>query len=105
MGLLSRFQKFMGGYPGGWQASHEGARAAGGRPGRSKNLGGGSPGGWRPPQGGPPGPPPPPWAKPAARDARRSLIPPLGLREYWYPALPAKGVGWKKPVGLRMLGT
>jgi phenylpropionate dioxygenase-like ring-hydroxylating dioxygenase large terminal subunit len=33
------------------------------------------------------------------------LIPPLGLREYWYPALPAKAVGWKKPVGLRLLGT
>ena len=77
MGLLSRFQKFMGGYPGGWQASHQGA----------------------------PGPAPHPWIQPTDPDDRRSLIPPLGLREYWYPALPAKGVGWKKPVGLRMLGT
>jgi len=33
----------------------------------------------------------------------RSRIPPLGLREYWYPALPAKKVG-KKPLYWNMLG-
>lgn len=37
----------------------------------------------------------------AAND-RRSLIPPLGLREYWYPALPAHRVG-KKPLFWTML--
>ncbi len=36
---------------------------------------------------------------------RRSRIPPLGLREYWYPALPAKDVNKNKPEMLRMLGT
>src|SRR5436309_2803888 len=34
---------------------------------------------------------------------RRALIPPLGLREYWYPALPANKVG-KKPIYWVMLG-
>src|SRR5216684_578437 len=33
----------------------------------------------------------------------RALIPPLGLREYWYPALPAKKVG-RKPLFWTMLG-
>ena len=33
----------------------------------------------------------------------RSLIPPLGLKEYWYPALEAKKIR-RKPVGLKMLG-
>src|SRR5579859_4197107 len=33
----------------------------------------------------------------------RALIPPLGLREYWYPALPAKKVG-RKPLYWVMLG-
>ncbi|MDA1215977.1 MAG: aromatic ring-hydroxylating dioxygenase subunit alpha [Chloroflexi bacterium] len=33
----------------------------------------------------------------------RSLIPPLGLREYWYPAVEAKKVK-NKPVGLKLLG-
>lgn len=37
-----------------------------------------------------------------ARD-RRALIPPLGLREYWYPALPARTVG-RKPLFWVMLG-
>lgn len=37
-----------------------------------------------------------------ARD-RRALVPRLGLREYWYPALPAKKVG-RKPVYWLMLG-
>ncbi len=42
-------------------------------------------------------------AAPAAVDLRR-LIPELGLREYWYPAIEDKRVGWKKPVMLKMLG-
>ena len=33
----------------------------------------------------------------------RQLIPPLGLTEYWYPALQDRKVG-KKPVGLKLLG-
>jgi len=35
---------------------------------------------------------------------RRQLIPPLGLREYWYPALPARRVPKKRPIYWRMLG-
>jgi phenylpropionate dioxygenase-like ring-hydroxylating dioxygenase large terminal subunit len=35
---------------------------------------------------------------------RRELIPPLGLREYWYPALPARRVPKKKPLFWQMLG-
>jgi phenylpropionate dioxygenase-like ring-hydroxylating dioxygenase large terminal subunit len=76
MGLLTKLRKFNGGYPGGWQPTAPGA----------------------------PGPEPRPFVQPTDRDDRRSLIPPLGLREYWYPALPARAVGWTKPVGLRMLG-
>jgi phenylpropionate dioxygenase-like ring-hydroxylating dioxygenase large terminal subunit len=34
----------------------------------------------------------------------RSLIPPLGLRNYWYPAVAAHGVGRRKPVRVSMLG-
>jgi hypothetical protein len=41
----------------------------------------------------------PSFTPPTDPDDRRSLIPALGLREYWYPALPAGGVGWKKPAG------
>jgi phenylpropionate dioxygenase-like ring-hydroxylating dioxygenase large terminal subunit len=33
----------------------------------------------------------------------RAMVPPLGLQEYWYPALPAKKVG-KKPLFWNMLG-
>ncbi|HVB80769.1 MAG TPA: Rieske 2Fe-2S domain-containing protein [Candidatus Binataceae bacterium] len=35
---------------------------------------------------------------------RRKLVPPLGLREYWYPALPARRVPRRKPLYWRMLG-
>jgi phenylpropionate dioxygenase-like ring-hydroxylating dioxygenase large terminal subunit len=35
---------------------------------------------------------------------RRQLIPPLGLREYWYPALAASKVPTKRPLYWRMLG-
>lgn len=34
----------------------------------------------------------------------RPYIPKLGLREYWYPALPAARVGKRRPVQVRMLG-
>lgn len=35
---------------------------------------------------------------------RRQLVPPLGLREYWYPALAEKSVPRNKPIYWRMLG-
>ena len=35
---------------------------------------------------------------------RRRLIPPLGLKEYWYPAIQARRVGKRKPVRLKMQG-
>jgi phenylpropionate dioxygenase-like ring-hydroxylating dioxygenase large terminal subunit len=35
---------------------------------------------------------------------RRQLVPPFGLREYWYPALPAWRVSKKRPLYWRMLG-
>ena len=76
MGLLRTLNKIRGGWPGGWKAHARGS--AGDRP--------------------------PPFVQPTDPDDRRSLIPPLGLTEYWYPALPSKDVGRKKPVGLRMLG-
>ncbi len=34
----------------------------------------------------------------------RPLIPKLGLRNYWYPAIPAAKVGAKRPVQVQMLG-
>jgi phenylpropionate dioxygenase-like ring-hydroxylating dioxygenase large terminal subunit len=34
----------------------------------------------------------------------RPLIPPLGLRNYWYPAIPAARVGAKHPVQVKLLG-
>src|SRR5690349_18948350 len=34
----------------------------------------------------------------------RHLVPKLGLREYWYPALPASRVGKRRPVQVKMLG-
>ena len=72
--------KIRAGYPGGWKTYARGMDGT--RWGRT-----------------------PPFVQPTSRDDVRSLIPPLGLREYWYPALPAKGVGSKIPVGLRLLGT
>ncbi len=50
-------------------------------------------------------PPAPAGAGDAAPVAdRRQLIPKLGLREYWYPALPAAQVPREKPLYWRMLG-
>src|SRR5262245_3504880 len=34
----------------------------------------------------------------------RPLIPKLGLRQYWYPAVAARKVGSRKPVKVSMLG-
>jgi phenylpropionate dioxygenase-like ring-hydroxylating dioxygenase large terminal subunit len=34
----------------------------------------------------------------------RDRVPALGLREYWYPALKAQGVGRRKPVGVKIMG-
>lgn len=34
----------------------------------------------------------------------RAKIPPLGLREYWYPALPVKRIRGRRPLYWRMLG-
>jgi len=35
---------------------------------------------------------------------RRQMVPPLGLKEYWYPALPARRVKSRKPLYWQMLG-
>jgi len=77
MGLLSGLKKVSGGYPGGWRKWATGKEGAG----RAE-----------------------PFVQPTNPDDRRSQVPPLGLREYWYPAIPAKDVGTKKPVALKMLG-
>lgn len=45
-----------------------------------------------------------PFRQPTDPNDLRSKIPPLGHREYWYPALPAKDVRKSKPSVLRMLG-
>ncbi|HXG23485.1 MAG TPA: aromatic ring-hydroxylating dioxygenase subunit alpha [Chthonomonadales bacterium] len=42
---------------------------------------------------------------PALRGDIRHLIPKLGLREYWYPALRTKDVGRTRPKRVKMLGT
>jgi phenylpropionate dioxygenase-like ring-hydroxylating dioxygenase large terminal subunit len=34
----------------------------------------------------------------------RPLIPKLGLRNYWYPAIAERKVGWRKPVKVELLG-
>lgn len=81
MGLFRTINKLTAGFPGGWKKYARGSDGSG------------------------PWGPTPPFVQPTSPDDRRSLIPPLGLREYWYPALPATAVGWNKPVGLRMLGT
>ena len=64
MGLLRALNKIRGGYPGGWKRYARGYQ----------------------------GDRPPPFVPPNDPDDRRSLIPAQGLREYWYPALPAKAV-------------
>src|SRR4051794_22191756 len=77
MGILRELKKIRGGWPGGWREYARGFVNDDTTP---------------------------PFEVPATPDDRRSLIPPLGLRNYWYPALPDSDVGWKKPIGLKMLG-
>lgn len=76
MGFIKTLERLRAGYPGGWRRYARGTA-------RDQT---------------------PPFVQPTDPDDRRSLIPALGLKEYWYPALPAKDVGWKKPVGLRICG-
>jgi phenylpropionate dioxygenase-like ring-hydroxylating dioxygenase large terminal subunit len=76
MGILTTLSKIRANYPGGWKRYARGYQ------------------GDKTPQ----------FVQPASSDDRRSLIPALGLKEYWQPALPAKDVGWKKPVGMKILG-
>ena len=78
MSILQELNKIRGGWPGRWQQYARGYNTK--------------------------GRPTPPFVQPSDPDDRRSLIPAKGLREYWYPALPDKAIGWKKPVGLKMLG-
>jgi len=50
-----------------------------------------------------------PWSREGVQESPpvvsswREQIPAAGLREYWYPALPVKKVGRRKPVGVRLL--
>src|SRR5439155_6503355 len=76
MGLLAELSKIRAGYPMGWRKYARGTQG--------NRM--------------------PPFVQPTDPDDRRSQIPALGLREYWYPALPAKDVGWKKPEVLRICG-
>jgi phenylpropionate dioxygenase-like ring-hydroxylating dioxygenase large terminal subunit len=76
MGILQTLNKIRANYPGGWQ------RFARGYEGDTT----------------------PQFVQPTSPDDRRSLVPALGLREYWYPAISDKGVGWKKPVGMKIMG-
>lgn len=76
MGLIKGVKSVIGGYPGGWKKHARGFQ----------------------------GEATPSFSQPTSPDDRRSLVPALGLREYWYPALPAKDISSKKPVGLRLLG-
>ena len=78
MGLGKLFARQLSGYPGGykkWQRGFQGVKET------------------------------PPFRLPEDPKDRRSRIPPMGFREYWYPALPAQDISKKEPVVLRMLGT
>jgi phenylpropionate dioxygenase-like ring-hydroxylating dioxygenase large terminal subunit len=45
-----------------------------------------------------------PQDEPGARADRRTAIPPLGLREYWFPLVPDRRVPRRKPLFWKMLG-
>ena len=77
MGLFRTLQEIRGGYPGGWKKYSHGKIS-------HRET--------------------PPFSQPTDPDDRRSNIPAAGLKEYWYPALPAKDVGWKRPVGIKIVG-
>lgn len=64
----------------------------------------GKPQGWKKYALGFEGDGPPPFVSNPDPDDRRSHVPPLGLREYWYPALPDKDMTWKKPIALKICG-
>ena len=78
MGLGKIFTKPLSGYPGGYKKLRRGFQGLNETP---------------------------PFRVPDDPQDRRSRIPPLGFREYWYPALPAKDVKSNRPSVLRMLGT
>ena len=77
MGVIGLIQSVLAGYPGGYKQMARGTQPT-----------------WEAP----------PFQQPTDPDDMRSRIPPLGHREYWYPALPAKDVKKDKPSVLRMLG-
>ena len=76
MGLFATLKEIRGGYPGGWKKYSHGKAS-------HRET--------------------PPFAQPTDPDDRRSNIPGAGLKEYWYPALPAKDVGWKRPVAIKIV--
>src|SRR5947209_8119261 len=76
MSLTMSIKRLWAGYPGGYASTRQGTHPVG------KALA---------------------FRQPADPNDIRSKIPPLGHREYWYPALPDRDVG-KKPQVLRMLG-
>ena len=78
MGLAKLFTKQLSGYPGGYKKMRRGFQGFNETP---------------------------PFTLPGDANDRRSRIPPLGYREYWYPALPEKDVKKSEPSMLRMLGT
>ncbi len=75
--LVNTMGHVKAGYPGGWKSHAWGSEETGSTP---------------------------PFIQPTDPEDRRSLIPAEGLREYWYPALPAKAVGRKRPVALKIAG-
>jgi phenylpropionate dioxygenase-like ring-hydroxylating dioxygenase large terminal subunit len=76
MGVIQTLNKIRANYPGGWERYARGYE------------------GDKTPQ----------FVQPTSPDDRRSLVPATGLKEYWYPAISDKGVGWKKPVGMKIMG-
>ena len=77
MSVIMTLKRLWAGYPGGYKSTANGSMPIG------KAL---------------------PFKVPSDPNDVRSKIPPLGHREYWYPALPDKDVEAKKPQTLRMLG-
>ena len=75
MGIFATLKEIRGGYPGGWKKYSHGKA-------NHRET--------------------PPFVQPTNPDDRRSLIPSAGLKEYWYPALPARDVGSKRPSSLKI---
>lgn len=76
MGLIKGIKSVIGGYPGGWKKYARGTQGSA----------------------------TPSFFLPSDPDDLRSQLPPLGYREYWYPAITADSVSKRKPTGLKMLG-